>query len=203
MTGGPSPMPGGPGGADRYDGPMDARRDPLRPTAEAQAYIERVLGLLGDREPLAVLAGLDGALDERLAGPDGSPLDRARLARPEAPGKWSAHQVVHHLADVELVYGHRLRRALSEDTPRYEPMDQSDWAERFRYAAAPLHEARAALTALRAVHLRVLGALSPADLARAGVHPGRGLEPLQLLLRLWAGHDLVHRDQIDRALRTD
>jgi hypothetical protein len=39
----------------------------------------------------------------------------AGWTQPEAPGKWSIGDVLHHLADAELVWGWRLRRLLTEE----------------------------------------------------------------------------------------
>ena len=163
--------------------------------ASAGAYVRALLALLGERDPLDVLAELDGWLDRRLDG-----VAEAALRRPEAPGKWSAADVVQHLADSELVLGYRMRMILTEDRPPLPGYDQDRWAADLAYATVPLAEARAQLGALRAANLRVLRRLGPAELARAGVHSERGPETLGHLLKLMGGHDLVHRRQIERAL---
>lgn len=160
------------------------------------AYVTRVLGLLGDRPPLEVLAELDAALDDLLGG-----LDDAALRTRPAPDRWSIAEVVAHLADTEIVYGHRLRLVLSEPTPRFHRFDQEGWAAKLDYAARPLSLSRTALRALRALHLDMLGRIDPADLDRAGVHESRGTETIGRMIRLWAGHDLAHRGQIERVRR--
>jgi hypothetical protein len=53
---------------------------------------------------------------------------------------------------------------------------------------------------LRARNLRLLRSLGPDELARAGVHGERGREHLRGMIALAAGHDLVHRRQIERIL---
>ena len=45
-----------------------------------------------------------------------------------APGKWSAAEIVSHLADCEMVFGFRLRQTLAEDGPTIQPFDQEKWA---------------------------------------------------------------------------
>jgi hypothetical protein len=163
--------------------------------ASAGAYVRALLELLGEREPLEVLAELDGWLDRRLAG-----VPEAALRRPEAPGKWSVADVVQHLADSELVLGFRMRMMLTEDRPLLQGYDQDRWAAALRYADVPPAEARAQLTALRTANLRVLRRLGPAELARVGLHGERGPESLGHLVNLMGGHDLVHRRQIERVL---
>ena len=164
--------------------------------ASAGAYVRALLGVLGDRDPLEVLAELDGWLDRRFEG-----VTEAALRRPEAPGKWAAADVVQHLADSELVLGFRMRMILTEDRPAIQGYDQDKWATTLRYPEVPLAEARAQLRALRAVNLRVLDRLGPAEWERVGMHSERGPESLGHLIKLMGAHDLVHRRQIDRVLK--
>jgi hypothetical protein len=164
--------------------------------ASAGAYVRALLEVLGDRDPLKVLAELDGWLDRRFAGVPDEALKRA-----ERPGKWSAADVVQHLADSELVLGFRLRMILTEDRPAIQGYDQDKWATTLRYPDVPLAEARAQLRALRTANLRVLNRLEPAELERVGMHSERGPESLGHLIKLMGAHDLVHRRQIDRVLR--
>ena len=49
--------------------------------------------------------------------------DRELDARP-APGRWSAREIVHHLADSEMTSAIRLRRLLAEDRPMIQGYDQ-------------------------------------------------------------------------------
>ena len=163
--------------------------------ASAEAYVRALLELLGNRDPFEVLAELDGWLDRRFAG-----VPEAALRQPEAADRWSAADVVQHLADSELVLGFRMRMILTEDRPALQGYDQDKWATGFRYREVPVDEARTQLRALRTANLRVLRRLGPTDLERVGVHSERGPETLGHLLALMGGHDLVHRRQIDRVL---
>ncbi len=163
---------------------------------DADAYIRAVLGLLGDREPLAVLAATPGEL-RRLTGD----LTAEELSRPEKEGKWSAGHVLQHLADSELVWGYRLRKVLAEDRPTLTGFDQDRWAARLGYATADAGRARAVFEALRAMHLAMLGAATEEDLTRFGVHAERGEETVAHMMRLYAGHDLAHRAQLERIRR--
>ena len=164
-------------------------------TAAAGAYVRALLEVLGDREPLSVLSELEGWLERRLAG-----IPESALRRPEAPGKWSAADVVQHLADSDLVFGFRMRMILTEEGPALQGYDQDRWATVLGYSSVPLPEALAQLSALRTANLRVLRQLGPAELERVGLHSERGAESLEHLTKLMAGHDLVHRRQIDRVL---
>jgi uncharacterized damage-inducible protein DinB len=144
-------------------------------------------------EALALLvprleAALDGLRDRQL-----------RLA--EAPGKWSVLEVVQHLADTELVYGHRVRLALTEETPVLARFAQDRWAERLRYNDARLPEVLGQLRSLRARNLRLFGALAEAELARTAVHDSRGTETVAAMILHLARHDAKHCAQIARIRR--
>lgn len=49
------------------------------------------------------------------------------------PGKWSAAEIVHHLADSETTSAIRIRRLLAEDHPVIQGYDQELYAVRLRY----------------------------------------------------------------------
>lgn len=163
---------------------------------DANAYVEAVLGLLGDRDPVEVLGSTPSVLAAMI---DGAP--HGAVSTPEAHGKWSITEVVQHLADSETVWAYRLRKVLAEDQPVLSGYDQDLWARRFRYADVPIVEALTLFTLCRKANLRLLNQLTEEDLQRVGVHSERGRETVQHMVALYAGHDLVHLRQIDRILR--
>ena len=159
------------------------------------SYSDSLLALVGARDPLDVQAELAGWIEQRTAS-----LDDATLRRPEAPGKWSVIEVVQHLADTELAYGYRVRMILTHDAWPVEVFDREAWSRELRYQDAPLAGALEQLRALRSANLRLYRSLTPAQLARTGIHAERGPETITTYIGLLAGHDLVHRRQIDRIL---
>jgi len=160
--------------------------------AAADAYVASLLQLVGDRDPLEVLEELPQALRQLTAG-----LDDAALRQPEKPGKWSVIEVVQHLADGEMITGYRLRMILTCDQPEIQAYDQDLWARELRYNEASLDEALDAIRVLRAANLRLVRA-QEARLDRYGMHSERGKESARRVIRMLAGHDLVHRRQIQR-----
>jgi hypothetical protein len=161
--------------------------------ASAGRYVADLLALLGERDPLDVLAATAGELERAVSG-----LDDAVARRPEAPGKWSVVHVLQHLADSELVWAYRLRRVIAEERPPLRGYDQDAWAERLGYAAVRVDEALELFRVVRASNLRLVRALGPGELARVGVHAERGEETVAQLVKLYAAHDLVHLRQIAR-----
>ncbi len=169
---------------------------PGRAAADAAAYIRAILDLLGERDALEVLGELPGAVRAMTAG-----LDAETAARPEAPGKWSVLEVVRHLADSEIVFSWRLRLPIAQDQPPLTGFDQEAWSVRLAGAYPTLASALGVLEVLRAANLALLGSLQPLDWERVGVHVERGPETVRHMAKLYAGHDLVHRNQIARILR--
>lgn len=164
-------------------------------SAAASGYVRALLDLLGTRDPIEVLGELVPWLSGRIRR-----VTDSALRQPEAPGKWSVIEVIQHLADSELVAGFRTRMVLSEDRPALQGYDQDRWAREFRYRDVSLEQALDQLRGLRTANLHLWTALSPAQLDRVGQHSERGPESAGHILRLMAGHDLVHRRQIDRIL---
>lgn len=164
-----------------------------RSAEQGREYTAAVLGLVGTRPALDVLASTPVALERALAG-----LSDGELGRREASGKWSIRHVLQHLADAELVWGYRFRMVLAHDRPALTGYDQDAWAERLQYHDANSREAMEQFATLRRAHVRLLRTLAPADLARVGVHAERGEESIEHMMRLNAGHDLLHLRQIDR-----
>ena len=119
-----------------------------------------------------------------------------KAAAAPAPGKWSAAEIVCHLADCELVFGFRLRQTLAEDGPTVQPFDQDKWAA--RYAGIPAGEALEAFRALRNWNLRLIRAALPAAANRQVTHPERGMMTFLTIVETMAGHDLNHLGQLRR-----
>lgn len=149
--------------------------------------------MVGDRDPLDVLAEQDASLRAALAK-----LPGHHYRTPEGEGRWSAAHVVPHLIDTELAWAFRIRQVVVEERPLMQGFDQARWAEEFRYSDEDLEASLRLLAALRERNLRVFRALTPEQWERCGVHADRGLESLRDIARLLAGHDLRHLRQLRR-----
>jgi hypothetical protein len=107
-------------------------------------------------------------------------------------------EVVQHLADTELVCGYRLRMIVSHPTPDIQGFDQDRWAKELEYGSRRLTDALSEFRSLRESNMRLLRSLGPEKLARYGYHSERGQESVLQIAKLYAGHDLVHLQQIER-----
>lgn len=118
-------------------------------------------------------------------------------ARP-APTKWSSREIVHHLADSEMVAAVRVRRLLAEDHPQIDAYDQDDYARRLHYERS--YETSLDLfKATRASTSDLLGQLKESDWLREGTHNELGRYGMDTWLRLYAVHAHKHAQQIRAA----
>lgn len=161
----------------------------------AAAYIEAVLGKLGERAPREVLAGTPDEMGRLVRE-----APEAILRTPEGPGRWSVGEVLAHLADSELVWAFRLRMVLGQERPSLAGYDQDAWGERLSYADIDPSTSLDRFAFVRRWNLALLDALPDESLDRVGVHAERGEESVRHMIRLYAGHDLVHVGQIRRIL---
>jgi hypothetical protein len=158
------------------------------------AYTERLIGLVGQRDPLAVLGETPARLQDLHRALEGS-----RLGHSFAAGKWTARQILGHLVDAESAVGFRVRLALAEDHPTIQPWDQDAWMSLYREIDAD--QALAAVRALRVWNLALFRTLTPEQRARGAFHPERGEESVGMMIMLLAGHDLNHLAQLEQIAR--
>jgi len=132
---------------------------------------------------------------EALAGATDAELD----AHP-APGKWSAREIVHHLADSEMTSAVRLRLLLATERPIIAGYDENVFARRLRYDR-PIEASLDALKAARRSSAELLDGMSEADWSREGTHTDSGRYTMDTWLEIYAVHAHNHADQIRRARR--
>ena len=118
-------------------------------------------------------------------------------ARP-LPGKWSAREIVHHLADSESISAQRLRKLLTEDKPIIHGYDQERYATLLRYNERDMAPALEAFRAARTTTAQILSSMSSADWEREGWHTESGRYTAETWLRIYAAHAHDHAAQIRR-----
>ena len=115
-------------------------------------------------------------------------------------GKWSACEIVQHLADSEMTSAIRLRRILAEEKPAIQSYDQDYFAQRLKYNERDMQPA---LDVLRGVHTstaQLLRMMNEDDWKREGTHPEHKSYTAEDWLRIYSGHARNHAAQI-RSLR--
>ena len=115
--------------------------------------------------------------------------------RPYAPGKWTARQVILHLAQTELALGTRARMALS--TPNYaaQSFDQDAWMT--KETAISGKDATASLLAMMRMNLALFAALSDRDRETTFSHPEYGAISVDWIIHQMAGHHIHHLHQLE------
>ncbi len=115
-----------------------------------------------------------------------------------APGEWSAVDCLRHLVDTERwVFPVRIKALRAgQDFAAFDPDSQGTKSNN---PLSPTGLA-AEFAALRTDSLALFDQLTTADLTRQARHQELGLVTLSELVHEWAGHDLMHTVQAERAL---
>jgi uncharacterized damage-inducible protein DinB len=116
-----------------------------------------------------------------------------------APGKWSAREIVHHLADSETNSAIRLRKLLVENQPYIQGYDQDEFAQKLQYAKRPVEPALKAFEAARATTAQLLDLMTEKDWKRGGEHSESGPYSTETWLSIYAPHAHNHADQIRKS----
>jgi hypothetical protein len=116
-----------------------------------------------------------------------------------APDQWCIHEILGHLADIEIVYAYRLRQMLADTKPVIAPMDQTEWAGRLGHMDTPPAELVALYGLNRHANMRLLQRLKPGDLEKSAFHPEtkKDLTVAELVERM-STHGASHLAQIER-----
>jgi len=131
-------------------------------------------------------------MTESLAGITEDELDRS----PE--GEWTPRQIVHHVADGEMMSAMRLRRLLVEDPPVIHGYDEKAFAERLT-GDRPIEPSLQAMRWARETCSQLLDRMTDADLKIVGTHTESGRYGTEDWLRIYAAHAHDHAAQISRA----
>jgi hypothetical protein len=160
-----------------------------------QQYTDRILGYVTSVEPRDVYASTPQRLRRMI---DGVPAEALRT-RP-APDKWSIGEIVAHLGDAEIVGAFRMRLILGSPGIDLVAYDQDTWAASGHYETREPAKSIGLFHAVRDANLALLDSLEPEQWKHYGMHSERGQESIEHIVRMFAGHDLNHLQQIERIL---
>ena len=160
-----------------------------------QEYIRRILSYLGGQHPLDVQGQTADQLERLIERASAS-----RLRTRPAPGKWSIAEIVAHLADSEIVISWRIRAILTAPGTAIQAFDQDAWVIAGHYDQRDPHKSVEVFRVLREMNLALYKTLTPDQWKQHGMHSERGVETVEHIVRLYAGHDLNHIRQIEQIL---
>jgi len=143
-----------------------------------------------------LIATYKDGYSEVAAALEGFPQD-SLTAHPIA-GKWSAAEIVHHLADSETTSGLRLRRLLVEDHPLIQGYDQDAYAAALNYNRREIAPSLEAFRAARATAAQLFEFMADEDWHREGTHSESGSYGVEDWLTIYAAHAHNHAAQIRR-----
>ena len=161
----------------------------------AEQYRQRMFSHLEGKDPLKLQAAAPARLAKLLKG-----VTPAKARKRPAPGKWSIAEIVAHIADTELVGGYRIRAILGEPGTQIIGFDQDAWVTALHYDKRDLKKSFEQYRTLREANLALLKSLAPEQWKHHGMHNERGPETVETIVKMFAGHDINHFQQIERIL---
>jgi len=161
----------------------------------AQQYIQRITAHVEGKQPLAVQAATARTLERLIKG-----VPTSTLRKRPAADKWSVGEIVAHLADAELVIGFRMRLILGAPGTHIAAYNQDSWVTSGHYEKRDPRKSIEQFSVVREANLALLKSLTPEQWNQYGMHSERGRETIEHVVRMTAGHDINHLQQIERIL---
>src|SRR5262249_26055627 len=124
-----------------------------------------------------------------------------KLKKRPSPEKWSAGEIIAHLADAEIAVGWRMRSILGTPGTPIQAWDPDAWAAAGHYPKRDVRKSLETFRVMREANLAMLKTLTPDQWKHFGVHAERGEESIERLVGMMAGHDINHTEQIEQILK--
>jgi len=163
----------------------------------AEQYIKRILGYVQGRDPLKVQRSTAKKLEKLTKR-----LSKKEIRRRPASDKWSIAEILAHLADAEVVGSWRMRQILGADGVQIQAFDQDVWAKTFRYEDRDPKQSLKVFRVLRENNMSLLETVPRKLWENHGMHSERGKETIAHIVRMFAGHDLNHLQQVERIAKS-
>ena len=159
-------------------------------------YIQRISGYAEGKQPLAVQAATAKKLARLIDG-----VSPAKLRKHPAPDKWSVNEILAHFAETEIVGSFRMRLILGAPGTPIVAFDQDAWVISGHYEKRDARKSLEQFRILREANLALLKSLTPEQWKHFGMHSERGQETIGHIVRMFAGHDINHLQQVERILK--
>jgi hypothetical protein len=125
-------------------------------------------------------------------------VPEAQMDSIPAPGKWTARQIVCHVADSEAVAAVRYRMIAAQPGSTLTAFDQEKWEIELHYAQQPFTEALEAFEVMRLYNVNMLRGLPLGHWGRVANHEERGAYTLFKMVEHNATHVEGHTGQVLR-----
>lgn len=160
-----------------------------------QQYTQRILGYVDGKQPLEVQATTAEKLEHLIKD-----VPTTKLRERPAADKWSVSEIAAHLGDAEIVTGFRMRLILGAPGAPIAAYDSDSWVASAHYEKRDPRKSVEQFRVLREANLALLESLTPEQWKHYGMHSERGQETIELMVRMAAGHEINHLQQIERIL---
>jgi hypothetical protein len=160
-----------------------------------QQYTQRIVGHMAGKQPLAVQAATAKKLEGLIKG-----VSTGKLRKRPAPDKWSVSEILAHLAEAEIVGAFRMRLILGAPGTPIAAFDQNAWVISGHYEKRDPRKSVEQFRVVREANLALLKSLTAEQWKHYGMHAERGQETIEHIVRMFAGHDINHLQQIERIL---
>ena len=158
-------------------------------------YKARILKLMEGKDPVTVQRQTAPELEKLVAG-----VPAEKLSRRPTPDRWSANEVLAHLAEAEITSTWRYRQMLEHDGCSLPGFDQNLWTRLGSYASRNPEDSLTQFRLLRDANLQMFDQLTPEEWEKHGIHTERGRMTVRELAVQIAGHDINHLTQIKAIL---
>ncbi len=125
-------------------------------------------------------------------------LTKEQINFKPAPDKWSAHEIIVHIADAEANSYVRMRKALAEPGTMIFAYDQDKWASTLNYAGSEYADYLELFRLLRKLTYEMVKNMSESDWEKQYNHSEYGLVGLDRWLDIYVAHISGHIAQIKR-----
>ena len=159
----------------------------------AEQYIQRITARVKGKQPLAVQAATPKRLARLIKG-----VAAKRLRKRPAADTWSVQEILAHFADAEIVIAFRIRLILGAPGVPIAAYDQDAWVSSGHYNTRHPRKSVEQFGVLREANLALLKSLTRGQWKQYGMHSERGKETIEHMVRMTAGHDLNHLQQLER-----
>jgi hypothetical protein len=128
-------------------------------------------------------------------------LNETQINYKPAENKWSIHEIITHLADVEIQSHVRIRTILANKDSRMIYYDQMDWSVILDYKKIDLNESLEIIKLIRSSNYNLLSRIPAEYFDKKGIHSTKGEMTLEFFVSSCIQHVYKHINQIKRNLQ--
>jgi hypothetical protein len=127
-------------------------------------------------------------------------LSETDLAETHYEGSWNIRQILHHLADTEVILHTRIKKIIAEPKQVVWNCEQNDWNDTFGYFDEPLGVKKQAYEICRQLNCELIEQFYDKFWQKEFVHSEMGLRLVKDEFEKIGWHNEKHLEQIRKAL---